>query len=264
MSDPPPHASKGSGVAEIPKKNVDHSFDWIPLSGIHSAALLGCPQGIHNGSGVGPRQGRSLDPGGQDGRPIRTPTVARAVACAAVFHLMADIPDSVLDQLEADKTEGITSAAMLDLLAEHGVRFSEATLRKWVQIGLLPRSVRVGRKGKHQGSQGLYPVRAVRQILRIKAMMRRDLTIEEIQQRFLFVRGDIEQLEETLGVIFRTLDRVLSQRPVAFGAQHVGAEIDTARQRATDLVARLEQIEGRLTARAANVDRALGRAEVVA
>ena len=30
------------------------------------------------------------------------------------------------------------------------IRFSEATLRKYVQLGLLSRSVRVGRKGKHQ------------------------------------------------------------------------------------------------------------------
>ena len=35
------------------------------------------------------------------------------------------------------------------------MKFSEATLRKYVQLGLLPRSVRVGRKGKHQGSQGI-------------------------------------------------------------------------------------------------------------
>ena len=45
-----------------------------------------------------------------------------------------------------------------------GVRLSEATFRKYVQAGLLPRSKRVGRKGKHRGSQGLYPVEAVRRI----------------------------------------------------------------------------------------------------
>ena len=65
-------------------------------------------------------------------------------------------------------------------------------------LGLLPRSVRVGRKGKHQGSQGMYPVGVVRQIKRIKEMMASDFTIDEIQREFLFARSDIEETERTL------------------------------------------------------------------
>jgi len=37
---------------------------------------------------------------------------------------------------------------LLDVFPPRGIRFSEATLRKYVQLGLLPRSVRVGQKGK--------------------------------------------------------------------------------------------------------------------
>ena len=44
--------------------------------------------------------------------------------------------------------------------------------------------------GKHQGSQGMYPAAVIRHILRIKEMMADDLTIEQIQREFLFVRGD--------------------------------------------------------------------------
>ena len=40
-----------------------------------------------------------------------------------------------------------------------------------MQLGLLPRSVRVGRKGKHRGSQGLYPATVVRQIELVRRLM---------------------------------------------------------------------------------------------
>src|SRR3954469_13046647 len=108
------------------------------------------------------------------------------------------ISDEVLDAIERDHEQGLTSAEILDIFSSHEIKFSEATLRKYVQLGLLPRSVRVGRKGKHQGSQGLYPCTVVRKIQRIKEMMAQDYTIEEIQREFLFVRGDIEELSRTL------------------------------------------------------------------
>src|SRR4249920_3958994 len=103
-----------------------------------------------------------------------------------------------LAQLEKAHVAGLTSAEILDVFARHDVPLSEATLRKYVQLGLLPRSVRVGRKGKHQGSQGVYPVAVVRQILRIKEMMADNYTIEQIKRDVLFMRSDIQALEATL------------------------------------------------------------------
>src|SRR5574339_575630 len=105
--------------------------------------------------------------------------------------------EAELRAIEGQNPQGLTSQRIVELFQDRGVRFSEATFRKYVQMGLLPRSVRVGRKGKHQGSQGLYPAGVVRQIQRIKEMMAQDYTIEEIQREFLFVRGDIEELERT-------------------------------------------------------------------
>ena len=81
-----------------------------------------------------------------------------------------------------------------------------------MQLGLLPRSVRVGRKGKHQGSQGMYPGGVVRQIQRIREMMAEDYTIEEIQREFLFVRGDIEDLERALAKVFEALREAAKER----------------------------------------------------
>lgn len=174
------------------------------------------------------------------------------------------IDDSVLSSLERQYEAGLTSSALIDVCGAHGIQLSEATLRKYVQLGLLPRSKRVGQKGKHQGSRGLYPVRAIRQLLRIKEMMAESYTIEEIRRDFLFVRTDIEQLEQTLGCIFKALSRVLEQRGREQarrgqgrasrredgGAEHGSAllsrELGEVKKQGKQLVARLSSIESRL------------------
>lgn len=157
------------------------------------------------------------------------------------------IDDRTLTRLENEHAKGLTSVEILDVFTRHGVSLSEATLRKYVQLGLLPRSVRVGRKGKHQGSQGVYPVNVIRQILRIKRMMAANYTIEQIQREFLFIRTDLLELEQTLAGIFKKLDRVLKERKRESGAQAVVRDVTSARALSRDLMNRLEAIEHRLT-----------------
>jgi len=159
------------------------------------------------------------------------------------------LDEATLIEIERQHEAGLTSAEILRILDEHGVKFSEATLRKYVQLGLLPRSVRVGKKGKHQGSQGMYPAAVLRQILRIKEMMADDLTIEQIQREFLFVRGDIEELERVIGRIFENLGRAAKERAQA-GGRSVTNDLAGARSLARELLHKLETIEARLTARA--------------
>lgn len=163
---------------------------------------------------------------------------------------MTRIPDDVLDRLEREHEQGITSAEILDIFAAHGIKFSEATLRKYVQLGLLPRSVRVGRKGKHQGSQGLYPATVVRQIQRIKEMMAQDYTIEEIQREFLFVRGDIEELERTISKVFDALRDAAKDRKSETSGRAIQSDLVAAESLAKELVAKLSMIEERLMAQA--------------
>jgi len=163
---------------------------------------------------------------------------------------LSRISDEVLDAIERDHEDGISSADILDIFARHDIKFSEATLRKYVQLGLLPRSVRVGRKGKHQGSQGLYPATVVRKIQRIKEMMSLDYTIEEIQREFLFVRGDIEELERTLGKIFDTLKEAAKERRSDTSGRAIAQDLVSAEGLARDLVTKLELIEERLMAQA--------------
>jgi hypothetical protein len=162
---------------------------------------------------------------------------------------MDQLDDRTLSSIEKANPAGFTSAEILDVFARHGIPLSEATLRKYVQLGLLPRSIRVGRKGKHQGSQGVYPVNVVRQILTIKRMMAEDFTIERIQREFLFIRNDMEQLGRTLEDIFEKLDGVMEERRMEKGSHTVAREVAGARALSKDLMARLEAIEAKLGAR---------------
>jgi hypothetical protein len=168
------------------------------------------------------------------------------------------ISDDALERLEREHEQGITSAEILNIFAVNEIKFSEATLRKYVQLGLLPRSVRVGKKGKHQGSQGLYPATVVRQIQRIKEMMAQDYTIEEIQREFLFVRGDIEELERTIGKVFDALRGAAKERRSDTSDRAIHMELSQAEKLAKDLVAKLNAIEDRLMAQAQLSRRAAG------
>ena len=93
----------------------------------------------------------------------------------------------------------VRASAIVEIFRPKGVRLSEATFRKYVQAGLLPRSRRVGRKGKHRGSQGLYPVESVRRINAIKKMMAEGLTLEDIRRSFVFFKNHIDQVEREPG-----------------------------------------------------------------
>src|SRR4029077_4261491 len=73
---------------------------------------------------------------------------------------------------------------------------SEASFRKYVQQNLLPRSRRVGRKGKHRGSLGVYPAKTVRRINTVKRLMADGFTIEEIQGQFLLYTDLVEGVAE--------------------------------------------------------------------
>jgi hypothetical protein len=122
-----------------------------------------------------------------------------------------------LARIERDYATGLPARVILEIFKPHGVRLSEATFRKYVQAGLLPRSKRVGRKGKHRGSTGLYPVDSVRRINAIKKMMAQGHTLEEIRRSFVFFKNQIDCVERDLDEVFTGFESELSGR--AFGAQ---------------------------------------------
>ncbi len=156
------------------------------------------------------------------------------------------LDESTLERIERSHQKGLTSQEILEAFADGPSPLSEATLRKYVQLGLLPRSVRVGEKGKHRGSRGLYPVRVLRQILLIRQMMSQDFTIEQIQKEFLFLKGELDELEDSLGGIFAKLNEASAKRRGNVSA--LSRDVKEAENVGRDLVGRLRTIEGRLRA----------------
>lgn len=159
---------------------------------------------------------------------------------------MATWSEADLTEVETRFAEGMTVQQIVDAITAKGDRLTEPTFRKYVQMGLLPRSVRVGRKGKHRGSQGLYPATVVRQIVQLRRLMAEGFTIGEIQSEFLSLRGDIEALT-------KHLERVLEAMKAASvgrGDDIVDRTVREARALSDELTTKLESVERRLSMRA--------------
>ena len=155
-----------------------------------------------------------------------------------------------LARIERDYATGLPARVILEIFRPHGVRLSEATFRKYVQAGLLPRSRRVGHKGKHRGSTGLYPVDSVRRINAIKKMMAQGHTLEEIRRSFVFFKNQIDQVERELDEVFAGFESELSDR--AFGGKHkraLASELSQLRQKAGLLVRAVSRFGSAVTAR---------------
>lgn len=156
-----------------------------------------------------------------------------------------------LGEIERQAPNGLTSRQIVDVFTSRGVRFSEATLRKYVQLGLLPRSVRVGRKGKHRGSCGMYPADIVRRVNQVRAMMAADLTIEEIQRSFARFKDEIEKVEQGVRDLIAGFEREAKGPSLDPERRSViEAEILAAKQAAGELIRRIAGVEASLSVRA--------------
>src|SRR5687768_14884475 len=155
-----------------------------------------------------------------------------------------------LESIERGFPRGLLAKQILALFRPRGVRLSEATFRKYVQAGLLPRSRRVGRKGKHRGSQGVYPVEAVRRINAIKKMMADGMTLEDIKRSFIFFKNHIDQVDRGLAEVLDNFESELSGRPFAERRRkELLALLDDLRGRATELVRDVSRLGSAVTAR---------------
>ena len=96
-----------------------------------------------------------------------------------------------LKKFEQQYTDGIASGDILAAVQNKKEKFSEATLRKYVQLGLLPRSRRVGKKGRHQGSSGSYPVSVLRLINEIKEGLDRGHSLDALQHGRVGLSGEL-------------------------------------------------------------------------
>ena len=154
------------------------------------------------------------------------------------------LTDAELGAIERKNPDGLTAAQVVEAFSARGIKLSEATFRKYVQQGLVARSRRVGRKGKHQGSMGLYPATVVRRVNAIKQMMAESYTIEEIQRSFLRFKDEIETIDRGLKNLFDGFEREIKSPQFEVARKKTLArEIADTRKLAGELVGRIESLE---------------------
>ena len=155
------------------------------------------------------------------------------------------------DRLEEAHLGGLSAQQIVEFFAPRGVKLAQATFRKYVQLGLLPRSRRVGEKGKHKGSRGLYPANAVRRIHVIKALMDEGMTLEDIRGSFIYFRGQLDGVERALDELFAALDKSVRERPDA--RPHRRRELERlltdGRREADQFIKSMERTVSAVTAR---------------
>jgi DNA-binding transcriptional MerR regulator len=115
-------------------------------------------------------------------------------------------------EIERAHASGLSSKQILELLESHGEHLTEATLRKYVQLGLLPRSRRVGEKGKHRGSRGIYPVEVIRRIDEIRRAMNGGDTLETLARATQAVRARLAAARVSVGEVLDAAETDLGAR----------------------------------------------------
>jgi DNA-binding transcriptional MerR regulator len=173
---------------------------------------------------------------------LSTSTQAASSAAHAAFT------EDELDAIEREHAAGISTPQVVELFAGRREPLSEASFRKYVQLGLLPRSVRVGRQGKRRGSQGLYPATVVRQIDLIRRHLAQGYTIAELRQQLLSLGTEIDELSGRLERVLEGIEHALQAR--AGSDDVLGAAVAEARAIAGELVRKLRAIERSLAMRA--------------
>ncbi|HTP49396.1 MAG TPA: MerR family transcriptional regulator [Anaeromyxobacteraceae bacterium] len=153
------------------------------------------------------------------------------------------LPPHEIERLERERAAGVTSREVVRLFEAKGARLSESTFRKYVQVGLLPRSRRVGRKGKHTGSTGLYPVEVLRRINLIKRMMAEGVTLEEIRGSFVALKNRLEDVEHEFASLLTDLSRKAREHP---GRKEMEGELVRARREVRRALGRIERVGGRI------------------
>ena len=184
-------------------------------------------------------------------RPAHATVAARrdddAPAAGAGASRLQLLTEEQLRAIETSYPDGLTAVQLVDAFTSNRIKFSEASFRKYVQQGLLPRSKRVGRKGKHKGSLGVYPAKTVRRINDVKRLMADGFTIEEIQGQFLLYTDLVEGVGENVKELCTRLARD-SERLDPTARREVAKELTDVRKDGERLVERLDALTRRVAA----------------
>jgi DNA-binding transcriptional MerR regulator len=159
---------------------------------------------------------------------------------------MALLSAAELKRVEKKYAGGVSSAVVVDLFKGKGERFSEATLRKYVQLGLLPKSRRVGTRGRHKGSSGLYPVDVVRLINDIKESLDAGATLEEIKVGRVVLGGEVDALRRVVLQVVDSFGRSIQHQPDKKRKIGFRRQLDKHRRALQKEINGLSRLAGRL------------------
>ena len=158
-----------------------------------------------------------------------------------------ELTAEALYKIESRYCEGITSSQIIDLLSQYGMKISEPTFRKYIQLGLLPRSRRVGVKGKHKGSYGVYPAETVRRIRKIRKMMNKDNTLEDIQKKFVKFENKTDDLESAILAILMRYEKEIKKKQFnLINKEKIKNELQDINQEAHVLIKRFEKLQEKI------------------
>jgi DNA-binding transcriptional MerR regulator len=159
---------------------------------------------------------------------------------------MALLSPTELSRIESKYPDGIGSSIVVSLFQKKGERFSEATLRKYVQLGLLPKSRRVGSRGRHRGSRGSYPVAIVRMINDIKTALEAGATLEQIRLSTVGLSGEVDTLNRVANHVLDRFDEAIEQGDATIRAD-LKKDLAASRKTIQNEIRELEKLAGRLT-----------------
>ncbi len=163
----------------------------------------------------------------------------------------------VISKIERNNPEGLTSKQIFEVLDEHGESLSEATFRKYVQLGLLPRSRRVGQKGKHRGSLGIYPVEVIRRVDEIRRAMSNGQTLEDLAVHAQATLARITNLKVAMEDVVGAAEADLAGRTLERAKRSaLKAELTSLKKQGKSLQKALEQWSSQLQNAAAESERA--------
>jgi DNA-binding transcriptional MerR regulator len=114
---------------------------------------------------------------------------------------MRHLSKAELAHIERIYAGGIKTSEVVSIF-RHRAPFGESALRKYVQLGILPKSMRVGRRGQYRGSNGLYSVQIVRLINDIKKAIDQGITLKEIRLSHIGLSGRISALNAACDAVF--------------------------------------------------------------
>lgn len=154
-----------------------------------------------------------------------------------------------LKKVEKQYEAGIGSAAVVELFKQKGERFSEATLRKYVQLGLLPKSRRVGERGRNRGSRGVYPPEIVRLINDIKASLDAGATLDEIRLSKVGLAGEVDGLMRVTGDVVQRFEEAIAREADRGRRSLWRRTLDKHRQVLTQEAKSLSRLAGELGVR---------------